>query len=194
MENDPRYVIGTWDECECIKVFYNTFISTKIGLVNMIQDVAHAQGNINVDVVTEALAKSTQRIISPAYMRAGMGDGGGCHPRDNIALSSLSKKLNLQYDIFGAITIAREQQAFRMAQAIVENGMRVQFSTDSFKPNVEYTDGSYSLLVQHYVKVLGGSIVDKDPDVYVQVHPTCPAKQGVKNFNPWTNYGNNKHT
>ena len=23
MENDPRYVIGTWDECECIKVFYN---------------------------------------------------------------------------------------------------------------------------------------------------------------------------
>jgi len=40
MENNPRYEIGTWDECECIKVFYNTFISTKIGLANMIQDVA----------------------------------------------------------------------------------------------------------------------------------------------------------
>ena len=26
MENNPRYVVGTWDECECIKVFYNTFI------------------------------------------------------------------------------------------------------------------------------------------------------------------------
>ena len=54
MENDPRYVVGTWDECECIKVFYNTFISTKIGLVNMIQDVAVKQGNINVDVVNPA--------------------------------------------------------------------------------------------------------------------------------------------
>ena len=53
MENNPRYVIGTWDECECIKVFYNTFIGGKIGLVNMIQDVAEAQGNINVDVVTD---------------------------------------------------------------------------------------------------------------------------------------------
>ena len=42
MENNPRYVIGTWDECECIKVFYNTFISAKIGLVNMIQDVMRA--------------------------------------------------------------------------------------------------------------------------------------------------------
>ena len=48
MENKPRYEIGTWDECECIKVFYNTFISAKIGLVNMIQDVAEKQGNINV--------------------------------------------------------------------------------------------------------------------------------------------------
>jgi UDPglucose 6-dehydrogenase len=62
MENDPRYVIGTWDECECIKVFYNTFISTKIGLVNMIQDVAQIQGNINVDVVTEALSRSHQCV------------------------------------------------------------------------------------------------------------------------------------
>ncbi len=78
MENNPRYEIGTWDECECIKVFYNTFISTKIGLANMIQDVAQKQGNINVDVVTDALAKSTMRIMGPQYMKAGMGDGGGC--------------------------------------------------------------------------------------------------------------------
>ena len=76
MENDPRYVVGTWDECECIKVFYNTFISTKLALVNMIQDVAERQGNINVDVVTDALAQSTQRIMGPQYMTAGMGDGG----------------------------------------------------------------------------------------------------------------------
>jgi hypothetical protein len=56
----------------------NTFISAKIGLVNMIQDVAEQQGNINVDVVTDALAASTMRIMGPQYMKAGMGDGGGC--------------------------------------------------------------------------------------------------------------------
>ena len=79
VENNPRYEIGTWDECECIKVFYNTFISAKIGLVNMIQDVAERQGNINVDVVTNALAHSDKRIMGPQYMTAGMGDGGACH-------------------------------------------------------------------------------------------------------------------
>ena len=56
MQNEPRYVIGTWDECECIKVFYNTFISAKVSLVNMIQDVAEKQGNINAEVVCDALA------------------------------------------------------------------------------------------------------------------------------------------
>lgn len=63
MENNPRFEIGTWDEAESIKIFYNTFISTKIGLVNMIQDVAMKNGNINVDVVTTALAESTMRIM-----------------------------------------------------------------------------------------------------------------------------------
>ena len=46
MVNDPRYEIGTWDECEAIKIFYNTFISAKVGLVNMIQDFALRIGNI----------------------------------------------------------------------------------------------------------------------------------------------------
>ena len=39
-KKNTRYEIGTLDEAECIKVFYNTFISAKISLVNMIQDVA----------------------------------------------------------------------------------------------------------------------------------------------------------
>ena len=101
MENDPRYIIGTWDECECIKVFYNPFISAKLSLVNMIQDVAEKQGNINVDVVTEALAESDQRIMGPKYMTAGMGDGGACHPRDNIALRYMSE--NLQFLLFHSV-------------------------------------------------------------------------------------------
>ena len=114
MENNPRYEIGTWDECECIKVFYNTFISAKIGLVNMIQDVAQQQGNINVDVVTDALAKSTMRIMGPQYMKAGMGDGGGCHPRDNIALRYMADELGLGYDGSYSLLIGHycEEQGF----------------------------------------------------------------------------------
>jgi UDPglucose 6-dehydrogenase len=159
MENSPRYVIGTWDECECIKVFYNTFISAKIGLVNMIQDVAQLQGNIDVDVVTDALSKSTMRIMGPQYMKAGMGDGGACHPRDNIALRHLAKNLDLGYDLFDSIMNAREIQARNLAKELVKhadkNKMNIFIHGKAYKPGVEYCDGSYSLLIGYYCEQLG---------------------------------------
>ncbi len=188
MENNPRYVIGTWDECECIKVFYNTFISTKIGLVNMIQDVAQKQGNINVDIVTKALAESTQRIMGPSYMKSGMGDGGACHPRDNIALRYMAQELSLGYDLFDSVMNAREQQARNMAIEILKYGNRIQFSSDSYKPGVEYIDGSYSLLVQHFIKELGGWVVNENPSLYVLVHPEDKPINNIMNFDPWRNY------
>ncbi len=157
MENDPRYVVGTWDEAECIKIFYNTFISTKIGLVNMIQDVAIRQGNIDVDVVTRALAQSDMRIMGPKYMTAGMGDAGPCHPRDNIALRYLAENLDLGYDIFDTIMKARERQAKNMARFIYDHreGLPVYIHGKAYKPNVSYTEGSYSLLVGYYLNEMG---------------------------------------
>ena len=45
-DNNPRIEFGTWEEAEAIKIFYNTFISTKISLVNMVQEVAQKLGYI----------------------------------------------------------------------------------------------------------------------------------------------------
>ena len=192
-DNFPRVEIGTFEEVESMKIFYNTFISNKVALVNMIQDVAHKLGYINVDVVTQALAKSTKRIISPAYMKAGMGDGGACHPRDNIALRWLAKELSLGYDMFEGIMTAREQQAETMAKAILTHGKNIWFSSDTYKSGTDLVDGSYSLLVQHYVKKHGGQIVhgfDTPVQVIVRVHETdmVTADEKTVIFDPWRSY------
>jgi UDPglucose 6-dehydrogenase len=158
MENDPRYEVGTWDEAESIKIFYNTFISTKLALVNMLQDVAETNGNINVDVVTNALAKSTHRIMGPAYMKAGLGDAGACHPRDNIALRYLAERLGLGYDLFDAIMTAREVQAERMAKKCLEYGKNVTIVGKAYKPKIPYTNCSASMLVGHYIEKHGGNL------------------------------------
>lgn len=164
-----RYELGTWDEAEGIKIFYNTFISTKVALVNMIQDVAEKNGNMNVDVVTGALERSTYRILGPAYMKAGMGDGGGCHPRDNIALRYMAENLDLGYDLFDAIMLAREVQAKNMANKLIElskeNNLPIVILGKAYKPDVHYLDGSSSILVGHYCKEEG--IVPE----YDQPHP-----------------------
>lgn len=167
MQNNPRYVTGTWEECESIKIFYNTFISTKIGLANMIQDFAMRIGNIDVDVVTDALANSTMRIMGLKYMTAGMGDAGACHPRDNIALRWLAQEYNLGYDIFDTVMQAREQQAKNLADFIVQqatlNKLPIVIHGKSYKPDVPYCIGSYSTLVGHYIKQHGMSVKYVDP-------------------------------
>ena len=156
-----RYEVGTWDEAEGIKIFYNTFISTKVALVNMIQDVAEKNGNMNVDVVTGALERSTQRILGKAYMKAGMGDGGGCHPRDNIALRYMAEELNLGYDLFDAIMKAREKQAKNIATRLVIESDKVNLPIvilgEAYKPDVHYKDGSSSILVGHYCEAYGSA-------------------------------------
>jgi|TARA_R110002167_G_scaffold90073_1_gene242916 UDPglucose 6-dehydrogenase len=192
-DNFPRMEFGTWEEVESMKIFYNTFISNKIALVNMIQDVAHKLGNMDVDVVTQALAKSTKRIVSPAYMKAGMGDGGACHPRDNIALRWLAKELELGYDMFESIMTAREQQAETMAKAILTHGKNVWFSSDSYKPGTDLVDGSSSLLVQHYIKKHGGTLangIDTPVEVIIRVHESdqFQADESTIIFDPWRTY------
>jgi UDPglucose 6-dehydrogenase len=178
MENTPQINVGTWDEAEAIKIFYNTFISAKIGLVNMIQDVAEANGNINVDVVTDALKAATQRITGPRYLTAGMGDAGACHPRDNIALRWLAKELDLGYDLFHAFMGSRDMQAMNMAKRLIqlsnEHGLPVVIHGRAYKPYVEYTIGSYSELVGHYVEAAGVVLYYVDPltgDNFQPDHP-----------------------
>jgi len=173
LNKSVRFEFGTWEEAEAMKIFYNTFISNKLTLVNMIQDVAHKLGHMNTDVVTRALAHSTKRITSPRYMKAGMGDGGACHPRDNIALRWLAKELGLGYDLFGAIMSAREQQAENMAREILRHGRVIYFTSDAYKPGTDLVDGSYSLLVQHYIQKNQGRIASQQDDsvqVIVRVH------------------------
>lgn len=189
----PRIEFGSWEDVEAMKIFYNTFISNKIALVNMIQDVAERLGHMDVDRVTGALSRSTKRIVSSAYMKAGMGDGGACHPRDNIALRWLAKDLGLGYDLFESIMTAREKQAENMAKEILKHGKNVCFTSDAYKPGTNLTDGSYSLLVQHYIIEHGGTIAngfDTPVQVVVRVHESdeITADNTTTIFDPWRTY------
>jgi UDPglucose 6-dehydrogenase len=193
LNKSVRFEFGTWEETEAMKIFYNTFISTKLSLVNMMQDVAQKLGHMNVDRVTTALANSTRRIMSGKYMKAGMGDGGSCHPRDNIALRWLVQELDLGYDLFAAVMSARERQAENMALEILKYGKTIFFSSNAYKPGTDLTDGSYSLLVQHYIKKHGGLIAsqpDDNTEVVIRVHESDNIIDDGKTiiFDTWRSY------
>jgi len=176
MQNNPRYEMGTWEEAEGIKIFYNTYISAKIGIVNMIQDFAMKIGHMNSDVVAGALARSDMRLQSPQYMVPGMGDAGACHPRDNIALRWLAEEYEIGYDMFDTIMRAREVQAENMAKFIVDvadnEQLPIVIHGKAYKPDVPYTIGSYSTLVGHYIGEYGFDVLYADPLTDDNLEPT----------------------
>jgi len=170
LHNAPPWRVGTWEEAETIKICYNTFLSAKLTLVNMIQDIAERNGHIDVDKVTCALAESS-RVMGPHYMTAGMGDGGPCHVRDAIALRSLAANYDLGYDLYGAFIEAREGQARNLAQTILTHGSSVVILGKAYKPGVPFIDGSYSLLLGHYIATFGGQVHYYDPATGDFDHP-----------------------
>jgi UDPglucose 6-dehydrogenase len=167
----------------------------------MIQDVAMKLGNIDVDVVTEALADSTKRIISKRYMKAGMGDGGGCHPRDNIALKWLAKDLDLGYDLFGSLIHAREQQCKNWADYLTklstEYNLPIVIIGKSFKPEVYLEDGSSSILISQYCNCTFDDF--SKPAIFLLAHYNKKYKfpKGSIIVDPWRQHKQNilnKHT
>lgn len=157
---------------ELTKVAYNTFISTKIVFANTVAQLADATG-ADVDEVTDALALATNRIISPRYLTAGMGDGGGCHPRDNIALSALAQRHGV-IDFMGGLNVAREEHTRWLASVTTHwsemSGLPIVILGKSYKPDIDMTAGSPALLLGDILSEAGvefthcDSYVDSDAE------------------------------
>ncbi len=155
----------TLEEAEIIKVLYNTFISTKIAFANTAMEICHHVPGADVDVVLGVLREAHDRIISGKYFGAGMGDGGACHPRDNIALSHLSKELGLSYDWFRNVMEQRERQTEWLADLIeAHRGDRdIVILGRSFKPETNILIGSPALLLESILQERGLPVKSWDP-------------------------------
>ena len=162
----------TIENAELIKVVYNTFIGTKLAFVNTVMEMCHNLPNTNVDDVTNALKMCDDRIISYKYLSGGMGDGGGCHPRDNIALSWLSDNLGASYNWFDSIMKQREVQTDWFCDLIEQtsfkhkgciDGYPIKILGKSFKPETNITTGSPSILLKNLLEERGHSVQMWDP-------------------------------
>lgn len=160
---------------ELIKVAYNTFIGMKIVFANTLMEICHKTG-CDVDAVTGALRHATRRLISPMYLSGGLGDGGGCHPRDNIALSWLARKLGLSFDLFEAVMTAREQQTDWLAAMVEANAnmtdLPVVILGTAFKPQVASEEGSPAILLKRLLSERGVDVTTWDPYINDDGPPT----------------------
>ncbi len=121
----------------------------------------------------DVLGGANQRLISRRYFGAGMGDGGACHPRDNIALSHLSRRLGLSFDWFRAVMEQRQRQTEWLADLVeAHRGSRdVVLLGRSFKAGTNILTGSAAVLLQSFLEERGLNVRSWDPLVDEGVPP-----------------------
>lgn len=174
---------------EGIKVFYNTILTTKMSLANAMGEMSHKMG-MDADRVYDALSLATDRIISPRYLKSGVGGGGGCQPRDNIALSWLAREVNMSHNIWEDNMLAREHHAEWLAglgrEVSINKGLPLVLLGRTFKPESSIETGSSSRLMAHILEQDYGyplthveDLTELQPAVYL----ICTQHKRYKSYN-----------
>ncbi len=159
-------------EAEAVKILYNTYISLKIGFSNSVQMFSGHYG-LRASRMLKALQVS-RRITGPDYLGPGMGDGGACHPRDNLALAGLIAQEQCTYNFPLDAMRARQQYASEIADRLIDhailNNLPICILGVRYKKDCSLTDGSHALLVADYI---GERREHKLYDPYAD-KPLCP--------------------
>ena len=156
--NNKPHVVTDITTAEGIKVSYNTWITAKTVIANAWGEMCHKTG-MNFDDMYKAWSLATDRLISPRYMNAGMSDGGSCHPRDNIALSHISKEVGMSHNLWEDLMSAREDHVDWLAQLTLdkatEEELPIVILGRSFKPETNIETGSGAILLANMLKEKG---------------------------------------
>jgi len=150
---------GTYEEAELAKAMYNAWIIQKINFANWVGDLGTVY-NADAHQVMDWLKGCDKLITGPAYMTPGWGDGGPCHPRDNLMMSWASR--DLPYDLAWNNHTVRIKQAEHLAQRAISTKLPVIILGKSYKPGIDDTTGSYGLLVAEQIEKFGGTAYFED--------------------------------
>lgn len=147
-ENDPPVQRMGIVNAELAKIAINTYVTTKITFANMLGEICDRLPGAHVDAVTGAIGLDSR--IGQKYLKAGVGYGGPCFPRDNSALAYLARSVGAPADIPEATDSANRAMADRLAAVVASQTPdrgRVAVLGLSYKPDSWVVEESQSLEV-----------------------------------------------
>jgi UDPglucose 6-dehydrogenase len=165
-DNDPPIVRTSFYNAEVAKLALNVFITTKISLANAFAEICEQLPGGDVDVVTKFLGLDSR--IGPKYLSGGLGYGGPCFPRDNLAFIALARQLNIKAWLQEATHQVNRHQNERIAKLIQRKlgdarGKTVALLGITYKSNTDVVEESASLEMAKRLLEEGASLRIYDP-------------------------------
>jgi UDPglucose 6-dehydrogenase len=169
---------------EMIKLAANAALVTRISFINEIANVCEATG---ADVATVAEGIGLDRRIGPAFLRAGIGFGGSCFPKDSLALKQLAANSGYNFQLLNAVIEVNELQKRRVIGKLERRlgplrNKRIALLGLAFKPGTDDMREAPSLVLAGRLLSEGADVTAWDPvaDGTAQLHGVHIAESALE--------------
>jgi UDPglucose 6-dehydrogenase len=169
---------------EMVKLAANAALVTRISFINEIANVCEATG---ADVTTVAQGIGLDRRIGPSFLRAGIGYGGSCFPKDSLALKQLAANSGYNFQLLNAVIEVNELQKRRVIGKLERRlgplrGKRIALLGLAFKPGTDDMREAPSLVLAGRLLSEGADVIAWDPvaDGAAHLHGVAIAESALE--------------
>ena len=150
---------------EMIKLAANAFLMTRISFINEIANVCEAVG---ADVTEVARGVGLDQRLGPHFLRAGIGYGGSCFPKDSLALKQLASNSGYHFQLLSAVIEVNELQKRRVIQKLQKHlgklrGKKVALLGLAFKAGTDDMREAPSIVLASRLHAEGAEVRAWDP-------------------------------
>ncbi|HFK1812054.1 TPA: UDP-glucose/GDP-mannose dehydrogenase family protein [Bacillus cereus] len=150
---------------ELIKYASNAFLATKISFINEISNICE-KVNANVDDV--AYGMGLDKRIGTQFLKAGIGYGGSCFPKDTHALVQIAGNVDYEFELLKSVIYVNNKQRSLLVQRAKKKlgnlaGKQVAILGLAFKPNTDDIREAASIVIAQELVAMGAVIKAYDP-------------------------------
>ncbi|OGX15667.1 MAG: hypothetical protein A2166_02740 [Omnitrophica WOR_2 bacterium RBG_13_41_10] len=169
-ENTPKIARMSTINAEIAKISLNCYITTKITFANSLAAICEQMPGANAEVITKVIGLDSR--IGSKYFKPGLGYGGPCFPRDNVAFAAFARKVGQRAKLAEMVDEVNRDQALRIVVRIKEltkdikkprNKIKIGILGLSYKPNTPIIEDSQAVDITEYLVNEGYRIRVYDP-------------------------------
>jgi UDPglucose 6-dehydrogenase len=164
VESAPRYGVMSLVNAEITKLSLNCYVTMKISFANELTALCGKIPGANVDDVTGAIGADSR--VGPKYLRGGLGFGGPCFPRDNIAFQECAKEFGYDAKLGPQVVAINRQVVASLAKIVTDKiprGFRIAILGLSYKPDTHIVEESQSIMLAQALVDKGYKVAVHDP-------------------------------
>lgn len=163
--NNPPIERTSFINAEIAKIAINSFITMKVTFANTLAEICERTCGANVDDVTRIIGRDSR--IGPKYLKGGLGYGGPCFPRDNIAFARFAESVGAQAELAMTthrVNLRQPERIIRIIEEIgIPRGAKISVLGLSYKPKTPVVEESQAIYLIKRLQEMNYEVHAYDP-------------------------------